>query len=598
MTEAAYADPDRWTTPGPRGVLPPALDLDPARRAVSVDGHTVPLTAKEYLLFELLYSSRGRLFTRDDILERIWGLDFLGEARIVDAYVKRLRSKLGPGAIETVRGLGYRCPLPELVGVAQPHLQRLPPEARLLTRLAQRILQVTDPAHIVANVQELLRDHYNVREVSLWSMPDRTLLGHAGSPQVSSLPSGAALNGTDGRPDLLCVPLGTGQPDQGPWALLAFWDGSGRDGWPVDVRSALDAVAGLVNPALRLNGEIRGRELAEQQVRQLNTELERRVQARTQDLARANADLSALYGLAQELAGAASLPEVLSRGLSILAQLAGATVCSLWRLHHTELSCLGAYTPDREDRTHAQQQQSAALNRLLRQSVACTSVQSVLTRTASLPDGRQVLLIPVACGAAGVHALHLELPGEIPDDLSLLDAAARSFGLAFERQTQTLMLEHVALSDELTGLPNRRALLTDLAAELSYSQRHRTSLTLSLFELPNIRDVNSTAGFAAGNDLIRALADELRRTLRLEDRMYRLSGAVVASLVRSVDLHERHALSARLNALAATFPAGTDGGTLRVSHASSPDETSELSDLLHLALARLEEQPEPPPGPA
>ena len=139
-----------------------SLDIDLRQRNVYIGGRSVVLTAKEYLLIELLFTSRGRLFGRGDILERVWGLDFFGEERIVDAYVKRLRSKLGAGAVETVRGLGYRCPLPETAGVAQPNLQRLPPEARLLTRLAQRILQVTDPAHIIADVYELLREHYGM----------------------------------------------------------------------------------------------------------------------------------------------------------------------------------------------------------------------------------------------------------------------------------------------------------------------------------------------------------------------------------------------------------------------------------------------------
>jgi diguanylate cyclase (GGDEF)-like protein len=603
--------------------------VDLQGRAAYLGGRGVPLTAREYLLLELLYTSRGRLFGRDDILERLWGLDFPGDARIVDTYVKRLRAKLGAGAVETVRGLGYRCPLPGTAGVAQPNLQRLPPEARLLTRLAQRILQVTDPGHIIGDVYELLREQYGIGGVALWAFHEQTPeqgrqlssspLVWAGAVAVSLRPP----QHLNDQPGLAVVPLGTGAVGEGHWALLTFAaadlqgssglqgggiqtlsaDDSGAQqdwpsGWPIEVRSALDAVAGLVNPALRLNQEIVRRQQAEQEVRSLNTELEVRVQARTQALARANADLSALYGLAQQLAGAESLHEVLSRGLSMLAQLAGASVCSLWRLRSAELSCLSAYSPAHRDLTEAVQQEAALLAVALRQSVACTSDHSILTRSAELPGGRQLLLVPVASGLAEVHALHLELPGEVPEDLSLLDAAARAFGLAFERQTQTLMLEQAALNDELTGLPNRRALLADLTGELSYSQRHRTSLTLSLFEIPDIRAVNLRLGFAGGNDLIRALADELVSTLRTEDRVYRLGGAVLASLVRSVDAQEGRALNARLNALAARFGVGglsakqPGDGLLRVSHAHSPGEAGELSQLLHLALERLDHGPE------
>ena len=611
------------------------LSLDPHGRRVVLDGQAVTLTAKEYLLTELLLTARGRLFGRDDILERVWGLDFPGDARIVDTYIKRLRGKLGAASIETVRGLGYRCPLSgaqEMAqsGVPQPHLQRLPPEARLLTRLAQRILQVSDPQHVIAEVYALLREQYGVRGVSLWSLPGQERLAHAGQDFALQEPvsaengwtqSGWAADGSAalGGP-LALIPLGSarpleraqpaeaGQGNQEPWALLALWGGqpdrSGgnracRTEWPLEVRSALDAVAGLVNPALRLNGEIRRREQAERELRSLNLDLEGRVRARTSELARVNADLAALYDLAQQLAGAVSLQQVLARGLSLLAGLAGASVCSLWRLRPSELNCLAAHSPAHHDLTRETQARAASLASLLRQSVACTSSLSVLTRTATLPGGRQVLLIPVAAGLPEVHALHLELPGELPADLGLIDAAARAFGLALERQMQTLMLEHAALSDELTGLPNRRALLGDLSAELSYSQRHHTSLTLSLFEIADIRAVNRRTGFAGGNDLIRALADGLGGTLRTEDRVYRLGGALLATLVRSVDVQESRALVARLDAHAWRFensetgvsgavaPGGAGQRLLRVSHVNAPDETAGLSDLLYLALERL-----------
>ncbi len=635
-----------WKTaaerPGPRAESPAlpaagALRLDPHGRRIYLDGQVVTLTAKEYLLTELLFMAQGRLFGRDDILERVWGLDFPGDARIVDTYVKRLRGKLGAGMIETVRGLGYRCPLSDALemarsGVAQPHLQRLPPEARLLTRLAQRILQVSGPLHIIAEVYALLREQYGVQGVSLWSLPGHERLAHAG--QEFTLTGLAAGRGgaAAGSGPMALIPLGSalsaepatalpagqepGQNSQEPWALLAFWgdqtaqnqttqnqsdrkrlnqDQTAQSEWPVEVRSALDAVAGLVNPALRLNGEIRRREQAEGELRSLNLDLERRVRARTFELARVNADLAALYGLAQQLAGAVNLQEVLARGLSLLAGLAGASVCSLWRLYPSGLNCLAAYSPGHHDLTQKTQEEATSLASLLRQSVACTSSLSVLTRSATLPGGRQVLLIPVAAGLPEVHALHLELPGELPADLGLIDAAARAFGLALERQMQTLMLEHAALNDELTGLPNRRALLADLSAELSYSQRHRTSLTLSLFEIADIRTVNRKLGFAGGNDLIRALADGLGGTLRTEDQVYRLGGALLATLVRSVDAQESRALAARLDAHALSFELSVAApgnvaprrSVLRVSHVSAPDETAGLSDLLYLALERL-----------
>ena len=54
--------------------------------------------------------SQGRWFTREELLSRVWGPDFGGEARVVDVYVSYVRRKLSPGVLESSRGLGYRVP--------------------------------------------------------------------------------------------------------------------------------------------------------------------------------------------------------------------------------------------------------------------------------------------------------------------------------------------------------------------------------------------------------------------------------------------------------------------------------------------------------
>lgn len=70
----------------------------------------VRLTAKEHELVELLVVNPGRVFSRVEILGRLWGNGFEAQSNLIDVYVKNLRSKLGRGLIETVRGLGYRFP--------------------------------------------------------------------------------------------------------------------------------------------------------------------------------------------------------------------------------------------------------------------------------------------------------------------------------------------------------------------------------------------------------------------------------------------------------------------------------------------------------
>ena len=67
------------------------------------------LTAREYEVLELLLNP-GRMFTRNEILERIWGASFDTPSNLIDMYVKNLRLKAGAATVETVRGLGYRFP--------------------------------------------------------------------------------------------------------------------------------------------------------------------------------------------------------------------------------------------------------------------------------------------------------------------------------------------------------------------------------------------------------------------------------------------------------------------------------------------------------
>ena len=84
--------------------------LDEGRHAVTVDGKTILLTLKEYELLKLFMESPGRVFTRDNILSSVWGVDFAGETRTVDVHVGTLRTKLEKAGdyIRTVRGVGYK----------------------------------------------------------------------------------------------------------------------------------------------------------------------------------------------------------------------------------------------------------------------------------------------------------------------------------------------------------------------------------------------------------------------------------------------------------------------------------------------------------
>ncbi len=87
-----------------------ALSVDTARHSVTVDGVEIALTNKEYQLLILFLEHPGIVFTRDQLLDRIWGYSFDGESRTVDVHIRTLRTKLGDCGelVETVRGVGYR----------------------------------------------------------------------------------------------------------------------------------------------------------------------------------------------------------------------------------------------------------------------------------------------------------------------------------------------------------------------------------------------------------------------------------------------------------------------------------------------------------
>ena len=86
------------------------LSVSPDRHEVKVGGKDVMLTNKEFELLCLLLKNRGAVFTRDQLLNDIWGYDYDGENRTVDVHIRSLRSKLGESGdiIGTVRGVGYK----------------------------------------------------------------------------------------------------------------------------------------------------------------------------------------------------------------------------------------------------------------------------------------------------------------------------------------------------------------------------------------------------------------------------------------------------------------------------------------------------------
>ena len=90
-----------------------AVRMDVERHSVSVEGREVSMPLKEFELLELLLRNAGRVLTRGQLIDRVWGSDYFGDTKTLDVHIKRIRSKIEqspsePTRLVTVRGLGYR----------------------------------------------------------------------------------------------------------------------------------------------------------------------------------------------------------------------------------------------------------------------------------------------------------------------------------------------------------------------------------------------------------------------------------------------------------------------------------------------------------
>lgn len=100
------------------GLLPPTIEvgsvrIDIERHVVSVRGENITMPLKEFDLLEILVRNSGRVLTRDQLIDRVWGADYVGDTKTLDVHIKRLRAKIeidpsNPIHINTVRGLGYK----------------------------------------------------------------------------------------------------------------------------------------------------------------------------------------------------------------------------------------------------------------------------------------------------------------------------------------------------------------------------------------------------------------------------------------------------------------------------------------------------------
>jgi len=111
--------PEIAVVPSGDAMLVGDVMLDPERHEVSVRGNSVRLPLKEFELLALLLENAGRVLTRDTLIDRVWGSDYVGDTKTLDVHIKRLRAKVEPEPstptrIVTIRGYGYKYEVPRI----------------------------------------------------------------------------------------------------------------------------------------------------------------------------------------------------------------------------------------------------------------------------------------------------------------------------------------------------------------------------------------------------------------------------------------------------------------------------------------------------
>jgi two-component system response regulator RegX3 len=111
LRRGADAEPAPELLPAVVAAGPVRMDVE--RHVVSIGGAEVPMPLKEFDLLEMLLRNAGRVLTRGQLIDRVWGADYVGDTKTLDVHVKRLRSKIEPDPskpkhLVTVRGLGYK----------------------------------------------------------------------------------------------------------------------------------------------------------------------------------------------------------------------------------------------------------------------------------------------------------------------------------------------------------------------------------------------------------------------------------------------------------------------------------------------------------
>ena len=146
-----------------------------------------------------------------------------------------------------------------------------------------------------------------------------------------------------------------------------------------------------------------------------------------------------------------------------------------------------------------------------------------------------------------------------------VEAAGRTKGLQEELVVQARRLETLLFEDPLTGLSNRRFILTQLGGLVSGARRHGRALSVAVIDIDHFKEVNDRHGHAAGDEVLAAVTGALRGCLRAEDQLGRLGGEEFLALLPDADADAAAVAAGKLCAEVADTAVAHDGHQLRVT---------------------------------
>jgi two-component system, cell cycle response regulator len=196
---------------------------------------------------------------------------------------------------------------------------------------------------------------------------------------------------------------------------------------------------------------------------------------------------------------------------------------------------------------------------------------------------------PVARAAEALAQGAQDILVEPVRDAELLirvQAAGRTKGLQEEIVAQAERLEAMLFEDPLTGLSNRRFILTQLGGMVSGARRHQRPLTILIVDVDHFKTVNDTRGHAEGDRVLAAVAHALRDHLRAEDQLGRLGGEEFLALLPDVDARAARAAAEKLRAAVDEAGVTVSIGWASWEGESADDLLSRADDALYAAKAR------------